>query len=144
MDACELYREIYGAAPDTSSADFRLFCLALYLCSKTRNKNATPEHKEKIIKKTRALKNTSKRLGHMQIETTSNLKHEIIKKESTRQTLAADMDQFLKQGNQITVVPGFTTVSRPQSVEEKRLASAPKSIRTVAFVLKRHKGRAEA
>lgn len=80
----------------------------------------------------------------MQIETTSNLKHEIIKKESTRQTLAADMDQFLKQGNQITVVPGFTTVSRPQSVEEKRLASAPKSIRTVAFVLKRHKGRAEA
>jgi hypothetical protein len=54
------------------------------------------------------------------------------------------MDQFLKQGNKITVVPGFTTVSRPQSVEEKRLASAPKPIRTVAFVLKRNKGRAEA
>jgi hypothetical protein len=54
------------------------------------------------------------------------------------------MDQFLKQGNKITVVPGFTTVSRPQSVEEKRQASAPKPIRTVAFVLKRNKGRAEA
>lgn len=80
----------------------------------------------------------------MQIETTSNLKHEIIKKESARQILAQDIEQFLNQGNQITVVPGFTTVSLPQSVEEKRLASAPKPIRSVAFVLKRHKGRAEA
>lgn len=47
----DLYREIYGADPDTSSAHYRLFCLALYVCSKRRNQNAKEEHLDLLKRK---------------------------------------------------------------------------------------------
>jgi hypothetical protein len=56
MGAREVYQEIYGTPPDTMSGDYRLFCLALYLCSKARNKNASEDHKEKIIKENPSVK----------------------------------------------------------------------------------------
>lgn len=49
--ALEVYIEIYRDLPDTKSEEFKMFCLALYLCSKARNKNATPEHLERLKKK---------------------------------------------------------------------------------------------
>lgn len=44
MNEPDLYREMYGQYPDTGSSTFRAFCLALYICSKRRNRNATEEH----------------------------------------------------------------------------------------------------
>lgn len=46
-----LFAEIYGREADTSSGEFRVFCLALYISSKTRNRNASSEHKDLLKKK---------------------------------------------------------------------------------------------
>lgn len=46
-----LFAEIYGREADTSSVEFRVFCLALYISSKTRNRNASSEHKDLLKKK---------------------------------------------------------------------------------------------
>lgn len=40
----QLFAEIYGREADTSSSEFRVFCLALYVNSKTRNRNAEAKH----------------------------------------------------------------------------------------------------
>lgn len=47
----QLFAEIYGREADTSSSEFRVFCLALYISSKARNRNASDEHKELLKKK---------------------------------------------------------------------------------------------
>ncbi len=89
----------------------------------------------------------------MQTETISNLRNEIKAKEAERQKIARDTEDFLKFGrNHITVVPGFVTVSRNQTAEEKRLFNTPHPeerknktpIRSVAFVVKKHKNRSAA
>lgn len=46
-----LFRDIYGKDADTSSGEFRVFCLALYIQSKARNRDADDDHKELLKKK---------------------------------------------------------------------------------------------
>lgn len=47
----QLFAEIYGREADTSSDEFRVFCLALYISSKTRNRSASGEHKDLLKRK---------------------------------------------------------------------------------------------
>lgn len=49
--AQDLYRDMHGAYPDTSSSEFRNFCLALYIASRRRHSGASPEQVERIKKK---------------------------------------------------------------------------------------------
>lgn len=46
-----IFAEIYGREADTSSNEYRVFCLALYISSKTRNRNASDAHKELLKRK---------------------------------------------------------------------------------------------
>lgn len=39
-----LFSDIYGREADTCSDEFRVFCLALYISSKKRNRNAEAKH----------------------------------------------------------------------------------------------------
>jgi hypothetical protein len=51
MSEPELYREMYGTLPDTNGAHFRVFCLALYICSKRRNRNQKEDHLDLLERK---------------------------------------------------------------------------------------------
>lgn len=51
MSEADLYREIYGTQPDTNGESYKVFCLALYICSKRRNRNATEEHLNQLKRK---------------------------------------------------------------------------------------------
>lgn len=92
----------------------------------------------------------------MQIETTSNLKHEIIKKESERQRIAKDMANFK---GMITIVKpaesahnhaeSKTTQQRDELAfkraetirAEREAANKARKIRSLATVIRRHKKR---
>lgn len=87
----------------------------------------------------------------MQSETISNLKAQVMLKEREREMLALDVEKFLRQGNQITPLPGFTATmihyderlpfNTPHKPENRK---PPQKIRNVAFVVKKFKGRAES